>query len=412
MTAAPPPGIRCGIDTVEIPRFERLLAAMTPEELARLFAGVERHDAGHAEGRVPSLAARFAAKEACCKLFPRETALGSLQPADFVIARNAYGQPEVRLSPAAQAVLDRHRVAAVRVTLTHTPSSASAMAWADPLQTGVPWFGKLCFHLIPFRRGLILANLRRVFGELVPEAEIRRLAQACYAHYVRFFLEMARLPFMSRKQREAWIRIENIEAPIRAHEQGKGVLLLTGHFGNWEVATVAGLGQFPQYRGLLHFLRRPLKPGWLDALVTWRFRRAGFGTLAKRGSMDQILDLLDRGAIIVFTMDQHAGHPDGIPADFFGHPAGTFKSLALIALSTGAPVIPACGWREPDGTHVLRFENPLPSIQCEDPGEEIRQNTRAYNLAIERMVLRHPEQWIWMHRRWKLKPAKSNSAAR
>ena len=102
--------------------------------------------------------------------------------------------------------------------------------------------------------------------------------------------------------------------------------------------------------------------------------------------------------------DQHAGGADGIPVDFFGHPAGTFKSLAVLALSTGAPVIPASSWREPDGTHVLRFEEPLPLIECEDVGEAIRRNTRAYNAALERMLLRHPEQWIWMHRRWKLPP--------
>jgi KDO2-lipid IV(A) lauroyltransferase len=239
---------------------------------------------------------------------------------------------------------------------------------------------------------------------VAPEAEIRRLVQACYAHFVRFFIEMVRQPFMSKAKRAGWIRVENVETPIRAHQQGKGLLLLTGHFGNWEVATVAGLGQFPQYRGQFHFVRRALKPGWVDALITRRFRRAGFGTLAKRGSMDRILDLLSKGAIIVFTMDQHAGPPDGIPVDFLGHPAGTFRSLAILALSTEVPVIPACSWREPDGTHVLRFEDPLPLLQCEDAGDAIRQNTRAYNVALERMLLRHPEQWIWMHRRWKLKP--------
>jgi KDO2-lipid IV(A) lauroyltransferase len=87
--------------------------------------------------------------------------------------------------------------------------------------------------------------------------------------------------------------------------------------------------------------------------------------------------------------------------DFFGHPAGTFKSPALLAMSTGATVIPASSWREPDGTHVLRFEEPLPLIEHDNVGEAIRLNTRAYNAALERLLLRHPEQWIWMHRRWK-----------
>jgi KDO2-lipid IV(A) lauroyltransferase len=71
-------------------------------------------------------------------------------------------------------------------------------------------------------------------------------------------------------------------------------------------------------------------------------------------------------------------------------------------LTTGAPVIPVSSWREPDGNHILRFEDPLPLIECEDVGEAIRRNTKAYNVALERMLLRHPEQWIWMHRRWKV----------
>ena len=98
-----------------------------------------------------------------------------------------------------------------------------------------------------------------------------------------------------------------MESPIRAHSQGKGILLLAGHFGNWEVATVEGIGQFPKYRDLFHFVRRPLKPRWLNDFVTRRFRRSGFGTLGKRDSLDSILDLLSAGAIVVYVFDQHAG---------------------------------------------------------------------------------------------------------
>jgi KDO2-lipid IV(A) lauroyltransferase len=395
-------GRGCGLDTVEITRMERLLLDKSPGELTRLFSVQELEDAGAGPSRVASLAARFAAKEACCKLFPRETALGIIAPADFAVERDGYGAPCVKASVNAQAVLDRHRVAGIRVSLTHTETSASAIAWADPRQTEVPWFGRLLYHLLPYRRGVALENLRRVFGDVLPEKEIRRLAQAYYAHYIRFLLEFIRLPFMSADRRKAWIRVENVEVPLHAHKQGKGILLLTGHFGNFEVSSVVGLGWFPQYRGLLYFVRRPLKPRALNEFVTRRFRRAGFGVLPKRGSLDRVLDLLARGSIIVYVFDQHAAKGDGITVDFFGHPAGTFKSVALLALTTGAPVIPAYSWREPDGRHVVRFEDELPLIECEDVGEAIRLNTRAYNAALERMLLRHPEQWIWMHRRWKV----------
>lgn len=401
MSSQPPPNTRCGLDTVEIARIEKLLRETPAEELGQFFTTVELEDAGTGGGRAASLAARFAAKEACCKLFPRETALGALTPADFSVRRDPYGAPLLEATPNGQAVLDRHRVASLRVSLTHTGGSASAIAWAEPRTTEVPWYGKLFYHLIPWRRGIVLDNLQRVFGEVLPEAEIRRLAQAYYAHLVHMPLDFCRLRLMSVARRKQWVRVENIEAPIRAHAQGKGILLLTGHFGNWEVATVAGIGQFPQYRDLFHFVRRPIRPQWLNDFITRRFQKSGLGTLAKRGSLDTLLELLSGGAIIGFILDQHSSRRDGVEVDFLGHRAGTFKSLAIVALNTGAPVVPAACWREPDGSHVLRFEEPLPLSECEDTGEAIRRNTRAYNVALERMLLRHPEQWIWMHQRWK-----------
>jgi holo-[acyl-carrier-protein] synthase len=405
MNPEPAPDRPCGLDTVELARVERLLRDQSPAELGRLFSAREVADAGTGAGRLASLAARFAAKEACCKLFPRETALGLITPADFAVERDDYGAPRVRASAGAQAVLDRRRLAGVRVSLTHTDTAASAIAWADPRPTEVPWFGKLLYHCLPFRRKVVLDNLRRVFGDVLGERDLRRLAQSYCAHFARFLFEFVRLPFMSAARRQAWVRVENKESPIRAHAQGKGLLLLTGHFGNWEVATVAGLSQFPQYRDLFHFVRRPLKPRWFNDLITRRFRRSGFGTLGKRGSLESILDLLANGAILVYVLDQHAGGGEGVVVDFLGHPASTFKSLAILALNTGAPVIPAACWREPDGSHVLRFEEPLPLLECEDIGEAIRLNTRSYNAALELMLLRHPEQWIWMHRRWKVNPS-------
>jgi len=398
-----PPGTRCGIDTVEIARMEKLLLAHTPESLAQLFSPTELADAGTGAGRVESLAARFAAKEACCKLFPKETALGIIQPTDFSVRRDGYGAPQVEVNVNAQTVLDRHRVAKLRVSLTHTSGSASAIAWADSRQTNVPWSGKLVYYLLPLRRKVVLENLRRVFAESISEAEIVRLAQAYYAHYASFITDFVRQIFMSAERRKTWIRVENMESPLREYHRGRGILLLSGHFGNWEVSTVAGIQKFPEYRNVFYFVRRPLRPKWLNDFVTWRFKKAGLGTLSKRGSLDQIIELLGKGAIIVNVFDQHARQGEGVVVDFFGHPASTFKSLALLAMETRAAVIPSYSWREPDGTHVLRFEEPLPLIECEDVGEAIRRNTRTYNAALERMLLRHPEQWIWMHKRWKVK---------
>ncbi|HEX3137990.1 MAG TPA: 4'-phosphopantetheinyl transferase superfamily protein [Casimicrobiaceae bacterium] len=396
---------RCGIDSVEIARIERLLRETPAEDLIRYFSPQELTDSGDGPGRAASLAARFAAKEACAKLFPRELALAEIEPADFSIERDAYGAPQVVCSARAGVVLGRQRLRAIAVSLTHDRISASAVALALPAQADAPLAGRLIYRLFPLRRRVILENLHRVFGAAVPEAEIIGLAQAHYAHLWRLAGEFVRFRWLSEQKKSALIRVDNVEALARALERGKGALILTGHFGNFEVATIAGLRHFPHMRGRFHFIRRAIRPRWLDALVNRRFRQGGFGVVGKRGSLDVILERLEAGDLVVFPFDQHASPPDGIAVDFFGHPAGTFKSLAIMALATGAPVVPASSWREPDGSHVLRFEEALPLIECVKVNEEIRRNTRAYNAMLEILVLRHPEQWFWVHRRWKLGPA-------
>jgi len=402
---------RCGIDTVEIARVERLLRETPPADLAKLFWPEELGDAGEGPGRAASLAARFAAKEACLKLFPRETALGKIAPADFGSARDPYGAPRVLLSPDASDVLGRHRVRSIALSLTHDRTSASAVALAEPARTAPPLAGRLIYHLLPIRRGVIRENLRRVYGEDVPEDEIVRLAQAHYAHLGRLALEFLWFPWVPESRRAGLARVENLAALEAALARGKGVLVLTGHFGNFEVATAAGLASYPHARGRFYFVRRPFKPRWLDDVVSRRFRRAGFGVLPKRGGLEAILDRLNAGDLVVFPFDQHAGRKDGVVVDFFGHPAGTFRSLAILALNTGAPVVPAASWREPGGRHVLRFEEPLEPIESDDVNEAIRRNTRAYNAALERLILRRPEQWWWVHQRWKI-AAGTGGAAR
>ena len=315
---------RCGIDSVEIARIERLLRETPSGELSRFFSPQELADSGDGPGRAASLAARFAAKEACAKLFPRELALGEIEPADFSVARDAYGAPQVVCSARAELVLGRQRLRAIAVSLTHDRTGASAVALALPAQADTPVAGRLLYRLLPLRRRVILENLHRVFGAGVPEAEIVRLAQAHYAHLWRLAGEFVRFRWLSAEKKSALIRVDNVEALARALERGKGVLILTGHFGNFEVATIAGLRHFPNMRGRFHVVRRAIRPRWLDALVNRRFQQGGFGVLGKRGSLDAILERLEAGDLVVFPFDQHASPPDGIAVDFFGHPAGTF----------------------------------------------------------------------------------------
>ena len=328
------------------------------------------------------------------------------------MARDAYGAPQIVCNARAQALLDRHRIRAVTVSLTHDRTSASAVALAIPAQTDVPLPGKVLYRFLPMRRTVILENLRRVFGEAVPETN-----RAPRAGALRASVAPARREAVAMESVAPAVPFDvaAVRADFPALAQtvhGRPLVLISGHFGNFEVATVAGLTHFPQMRDRIHFVRRAIKPRWLDALVNRRFRAAGFGVMSKRGSLDTILDRLAAGDMIVFPFDQHASPPDGIESEFFGHPAWTFKSLAIIALATGAPVLPAAGWREPDRKHVLRVEEPVPLIETDNVNEEIRANTRAFNAALEHLVLRHPEQWFWVHRRWKaVRPRRSARSA-
>lgn len=394
----------CAVDTVEIARIARLVKAL-PSDLEKLFSAQELSDAGEGAGRIASLAARFAAKEACLKLFPRETALNTITAMDFSIVRDTYGAPQVLASPAAQIVLGLHLVAEIKVSLTHTPSSATAVALRVPKVIQPSRGGRFLYRWLPYRRQVILDNLTRVYGAQVSQQQIQLLAQAHYGHLLKLLKELLQFRFLSMQQKKDIVKVEGVPEMIQAFEAGKGVLILTGHFGNFEVSTVAGIEHFPQVKGRIHFLRRPIKPKWLSDLLTRRFNQAGFGVVGRRGSLEEIVETLERGDAVVFPFDQYARRPEGIEVEFFGYAAGTYKSMALIALATGAPVLPAASWREPDGTHVLQFLPPLIPIVDEDVGVEIKRNTRAFNQALELAIVKHPEQWWWVHRRWKNQPA-------
>ena len=390
----------CAVDTVEIARIERLIQAM-PDDLLKLFSAQEIADAGAGASQAASLAARFAAKEACLKLFPRETALNTIVAMDFSVVRDAYGAPHIAVTAAAEIVMGRHLVGEIKISLTHTATTATAVALRVPKTITPSFGGRFLYRFLPYRRTVILENLNRVYGANVSQDQIRALAQAHYGHLLTLFRELIAFRFLSEARKKNLVRVEGVPGMIEAFEAGRGMLILTGHFGNFEVSTVAGIEHFPQVKGRIHFLRRPIKPKWLSDMLTRRFNQAGFGVVGRRGSLEEIVSTIEKGDAIVFPFDQFARKPEGIPVEFFGHAAGTFKSMAVIALATGAPVIPAASWREPDGTHVLSFMPALTPILDEDVGAEIIRNTRAYNAALELSIVRHPEQWWWVHRRWK-----------
>lgn len=238
----------------------------------------------------------------------------------------------------------------------------------------------------------------------MPAEQLRWLAQKFYGQLLWSIGETLGMGLRSRKWLKKRVTVAGSEHVLKAAEKNRGILLLTGHFGNWEFAPAAGMLHFEQFKGRFHVLRRPIVNKWVERFVFRKFYEAGLDIIPKKNSLGQVLNYLGQNDVVAFIMDQHAKPgKDGVLADFFGQRAGTFKSLAVIARTTGAPVIPFYSYREKNGKHVVKFLEPMPWIEHPDPDTEILENTRAYNRVLERIILEHPEQWWWVHRRWKSK---------
>lgn len=260
---------------------------------------------------------------------------------------------------------------------------------------------KLAYYLVPIRRSIILANLRRVFGEHATERQIRQLAQANYGHSLRSLLEFLVMPCLPTSRQLRLVEVQNLDSVRQAVARGKGLLLLSGHLGNWEIATTLAMRRVVSSIVRIHVLRRPVAVPWVEKLVLRRFEKGGFGVIARRGSVHKVLETLQRGDAVAFALDQYATRREGVMADFLGSPARTSRSLALMAMRSGAPVLTVHSWRKADGSHGLRFGDPLPKVERLTRDETLLANTQVYNDELSRLILQHPEQWLWMHRRWK-----------
>jgi KDO2-lipid IV(A) lauroyltransferase len=274
------------------------------------------------------------------------------------------------------------------------------------------FLSKLAYALVPARRETVLENLRIVFGRQLSAVEIKKIAQCFYGHCLQVILETLAATFMTERQLKERVEVVGHEILLEAASQKKGILILTGHFGNWELASVGAMLGFEEFYGRFHVLRRRLVNKTIEKMLFGRFYRSGLNIIPKKQSLERVLEALGRNDVVAFVMDQYANPAHGgIEVDFFGRKAGTFKSLALVAGRSGAPVIPAHSYRQKDGRHVMRFSRSLPWIEHPDPEVEIYQNTLAYNRALEKMVLEHPDQWFcWAHRRWKVKTSAQETA--
>jgi KDO2-lipid IV(A) lauroyltransferase len=269
----------------------------------------------------------------------------------------------------------------------------------------VSFWGRMIYKYMPYKRQVILANIERVYGNRLQDAQKKHLAKAYYSHLLKSFKEALQLRFMNEAKLRDLVEVRGHEHMLGVVAQQKGVLVLTGHFGNWEVAPIGGVLNFKEFQGQFHFIRRTLSIKSIERSLFKQYYQAGLNVIPKKNSLDKVCAALEQNHAVIFVLDQHASlvNRDGIAVEFFGEKAGTYRSLATLSRYTGVPVIPAAGYRLPNGKHVLEFYDPIPWKDYETAAESLYQNTLAYNQALERIILAHPEQWNWMHKRWKLK---------
>lgn len=264
--------------------------------------------------------------------------------------------------------------------------------------------GRFVYHFLPYRRQLVLQNIDQVYGDQLSIPDKKHLAQAFYSHFLTSIKETIQLRFMSDATLRDRVTVKGHERLLAIAEGGQGVLVLTAHVGSWEFAPLGGILNFAQFKGHFHFIRRCL--GWksIERILFRRYYRVGLNVIPKQEALHRVKTALEQNHAVVFVLDQHASleNRDGVAVEFFGKKAGTYRSLASLSRHTGLPVVPASGYRLPNGRHILEFYEPIVWQEYPSNQESIYQNTLAYNQALERIILAHPEQWMWMHRRWKL----------
>ncbi|MFZ5587747.1 MAG: lysophospholipid acyltransferase family protein [Thermodesulfobacteriota bacterium] len=247
--------------------------------------------------------------------------------------------------------------------------------------------------------GIVTGNLRQSFPEK-DAAWVESTARACYAHLAQVVTEIPDLVRLTPAQVLARTRhhgLANLEA---ARAQGRGVLMLTGHIGNWEWAAQASGLQM----GGAALVARPIDWPPAEKLVNhWR-TKSGNMVVPKSRSARALLRVLKQNGVAAALLDQNVDWYDGEWVDFFGRPACTNKGLALLALATGAPVLTYHNFRAADGCFDVHFGEPIPLVKTGDKLQDVWDNTQNYTKALEAIIRERPEQWFWMHQRWKTKP--------
>ncbi|MEY2726205.1 MAG: Lipid biosynthesis lauroyl acyltransferase [Planctomycetota bacterium] len=278
---------------------------------------------------------------------------------------------------------------------------------ATALATGLAWVLITCVPKKLSRYHVAAANLRIAFGEDLPDERVQQIIRGMWTHLFRMVCEMVQLRGRFRLETCADILVfERRNECVQALLSDRPVLLLGGHFGNWEIS----LHTFGEFGFPMGVVARDLDNPWLHRWFQKYRESTGHRVISKSGAGVELAERLSAGGMVSLLCDQDAGR-SGVFVDFFGRPASTFKSIALLALQFDALIIVGGAWRLPAAEQCdakwVRFC--VTTQEIIDPRDFQMANaveviTQRYTAALEALIRRAPEQYFWVHRRWKTPP--------
>jgi Kdo2-lipid IVA lauroyltransferase/acyltransferase len=253
---------------------------------------------------------------------------------------------------------------------------------------------KLLDRAVPRLRRIARLNLAMALPELDP-ARRESIADGTFRSIGRLLLAVARFPSMHASNINAWIGYEGLEHFAEAKQAGRGVLVATAHLGNWELSAFA----HAMMTEPMNVMVRPLDNRLIDRLVEDRRTVSGNRLIFKRDAARSVLKALRSNEAVGVLIDQNTSENEGVFVDFFGKPACAGTGFVKLAYRSQAPVVPGFAlWDQDKKRYVLRF---FPAIEL--TGDE-RADTQRIHAFLEQTIRQYPDQWMWIHRRWKTRP--------
>lgn len=261
-------------------------------------------------------------------------------------------------------------------------------------------FARIAYHLHGRLRRVGYRNLELAMPEL-NAAQRRTIVKQVFDNLGRLLAEFSQFPKITPQNISKLVEYDGFENYRQASQRARGVLLLTGHVGAWELCAFAQ----GAYGHPLSFLVRPLDNPLLDKMIRRYRELSGNQTIDKNRSVKPVLEVLRGGGDVGLLIDVNTLQDQGVFCDFFGIPACSTTGLAVFALRADAPVVPGfLIWDGRARKHRLRFEPEVPLIRTGDFKEEVAVNTARFTKVIEDYARRYPEQWLWVHKRWHTRP--------